>query len=53
MGDGKPFSRRDESHEVLLDLLRIAGVERDTNFIDLVIDDCFDLFLVGSRLHRH
>lgn len=36
--------------QVLLDLLRIAGVERDTNFIDLVIDDCFDLFLVSEFL---
>jgi hypothetical protein len=35
--------------QVLLDLLRIAGVERDTNFIDLVIDDCFDLFLVRNK----
>jgi hypothetical protein len=31
--------------QVLLDLIRLANVERDSNFIDLVIDDCFDLFL--------
>lgn len=32
--------------QVLLDLIRLASVEKDTNFINLVIDDCFDLFLV-------
>lgn len=37
--------------QVLLDLLRIAGVERDSNFIDLVIDDCFDLFLVDKVVY--
>lgn len=34
--------------QVLLDLIRLAALEKDTNFINLVIDDCFDLFLVRS-----
>lgn len=33
--------------QVLLDLIRFANLEKDSNFIDLVIDDCFDLFLVS------
>lgn len=32
--------------QVLHDLIRLAAVEKDANFIDLVIDDCFDVFLV-------
>lgn len=37
---------QETSCQVLLDLVRYASVEKDVNFIDLVIDDAFDLFLV-------
>ncbi len=39
---------QETSCQVLLDLIRFAAIEKDTNFIDLVIDDAFDLFLVAG-----
>lgn len=39
---------QETASQVLLDLIRLASVEGDANFINLVIDDCFDLFLVSA-----
>lgn len=39
---------QETASQVLLDLIRFASTEKDTNFIELVVDDCFDLFLVVS-----
>jgi hypothetical protein len=39
---------QETSCQVLLDLIRFAAIEKDGNFIDLVIDDAFDLFLVAQ-----
>jgi hypothetical protein len=39
---------QETASQVLLDLIRFASTEKDTNFIELVVDDCFDLFLVES-----